>query len=61
MLLFAAVLSSLVTGSLNGVVGVNFRYYLPVVPFMIYLLVLTDWLKIYGSLNIKIRKSQKEL
>jgi hypothetical protein len=61
MLLFAVFLSSLVTGSLNGVVGVNFRYYLPVVPFMIYLLVLTDWLKIYGSLNIKIRKSQKEL
>ena len=57
MLLFAVFLSSLVTGSLNGVIGVNFRYYLPVIPFMIYLLVLTDWLKIYRSLNIEISKS----
>ena len=57
MLLFAVFFSSLVTGSLNGVIGVNFRYYLPVIPFLIYLLVLTDWLKIYRSLNIKISKS----
>ena len=57
MLLFAVFFSSLVTGSLNGVIGVNFRYYLPVIPFLIYLLVLTDWLKIYRSLNVKISKS----
>lgn len=58
MLFFTVFLSSFVTGSLNGVIGVNFRYYLPLIPFMIYLLVLTDWLKIYRSLNIKISKSQ---
>ncbi len=61
MLLFAVFISSFVTGSLNGVIGVNFRYYLPIIPFMIYFLVLTDWLKICRSFNIKVGKGQKEL
>jgi hypothetical protein len=61
MLLFAVFISSFVTGSLNGVIGVNFRYYLPIIPFMIYFLVLTDWLKICRSFNIKVGKGQKKL
>jgi hypothetical protein len=36
-------LGCVVIGSINGVVGVNFRYYLPVLPFVANLLVLADW------------------
>jgi hypothetical protein len=60
-LFFVVFFSCFVTGSLNGVVGVNFRYYLPVIPFVMYSLITTDWLKICRPLNIKIHESQNEL
>lgn len=42
--LFCAVLLGCVAiGSINGVIGVNFRYYLPVLPFLANVLVHADW------------------
>jgi hypothetical protein len=43
LLYFAVILGCVMLGSINGVVGVNFRYYLPLLPFLANLLVRAEW------------------
>jgi hypothetical protein len=49
----AALISLIITGSINGVLGVNFRYQMPLIPFLIWLSV--DAVSIFNSQYEKIQ------
>jgi len=57
-LFISSLVSCFVIGSINGTVGVNFRYYLPVIPFMLYSIIMTCSFKSGNRLHIKSKETQ---